>query len=80
MNTKKALNVATAVYLLVAIVTYGDAIDHFYKTSVAEVEKCKATAKNPDFCEMRLATGMAGAVSAVVWPLYWSYRIQRSEQ
>lgn len=80
MSAKKLLQFSAVVYLLVAIVTYGDAVEHFRRQGEKEVAECKTSANNPDFCEMRRATGMAGAISSIVWPLYWSYRLQRSEK
>lgn len=77
-TNKKLLAFAIGVYFVCAIVTYGNAIDHFYRKGEMEVAECRATAKNPDFCTMHRSTGVAGAVSAIVWPLYWSYRLQRS--
>lgn len=81
MNTnKKLIHLALGVYAVVAIITYGNAIDHFYTKGEMEIAECRITAEDPIFCTMHRSTGAAGAVSAIVWPLYWSYRLQRSEE
>lgn len=79
MQKKSFLALSAGVYALVAILTYGDAIEHFRKQGEMEIAECETSVKNPGFCEMRRATGVAGAISSLVWPLYWSYRLQRGE-
>lgn len=73
-NTLKLL---IGIYLIVAVVTYGNASRHFDSVGKTEVAECFATAKNTDFCGLYKASGAAAALSTIFWPLYWSYLLQK---
>jgi len=68
-----------AIYVLIAIATFGDAVVFFDKKGIEEINLCKKTYPNNEYCMMYKSTGNAAFFSTVAWPLYWSYRINMDD-
>jgi len=74
MINKRIKIIAAIIYVVVAIVTFGDSAVFFEKRGIAEVEYCRANAVNPMWCDLKKSMGFAALASTVAWPFYWSYR------
>lgn len=79
MNKRKALTVASVIYLIVGIVTFGNAAVYFEQSHKNDALDCRARyIHRPDslyVCRLYAPTGAAAAMAFLAWPFYWSYRI-----
>lgn len=73
----KITKATICIYALFAIATYGNAIDHFEQKGIEKVRICKIEYPKSEYCNLYKADGLAAVISTVLWPLYWSYRLQR---
>ena len=73
----KFLTGAGFAYLLVCIVTFGNAAVFFEKRGEANRVECEARTEEKlrTLCSWKESDGIAAAFSAIAWPFYWSYRL-----
>lgn len=72
---------AIATYALIAIFTWGNALVHFEVGENAKVQECKnQRERNKSFCDILDNSVEKAFASTIFWPLYWSYRLQRSAE
>lgn len=79
MKKRKALTVASVIYLVVGIATFGNAAVYFEQSHKNDALACRARyIHRPEalyVCRLYEPTGAAAAMASLAWPFYWSYRI-----
>lgn len=74
MSGERMAMIIAAAYALVALVTFGHAAAASDKSIDQELAQCEAARK--EYCYNGRIAGLEGALSALVWPLYWSWELQ----
>lgn len=64
------------IYLVLALLTFGHAANNSHKQFQMELAACEQGA-NQSMCGLAYAdeSPLVGAVSAALWPLYWSWEL-----
>jgi len=73
MKKDRAFDLAIAGYFLVAVITWGNAYQHFEGKWQEKVASCKAS--RGSYCEAFSTTGHITILSSLFWPAYFSYRL-----